>query len=86
MDQQEIDARLLHLTAYVGALESLLFAVFGELSATVRERIFRSFSQGERELSDLMPFENFTDEELETFREASERVKALITTLMPRPD
>jgi hypothetical protein len=78
MDQQEIETRLVRTIAHMGALEDMLLAIFDRLSPKTKKEVCRSFLKEGDQVADLMHFEEFTDAELEAYKEARERFYAIL--------
>jgi hypothetical protein len=78
MSLEDLEKTLTWQIAYTAALESLLLAMFDRLSQNVRKEIRDSFLADEEANANSMFFDTFTDEQLDMFKEAHQRVHSII--------
>lgn len=67
---------ILRLQAYVGALEGLLCAIVDQLPN--KDRVIAQFARDSAHFDEQAIAENFTDDELEAFKEANERLRDIV--------
>jgi len=69
--------QLLRLQAYVGALEGLVSVIVDQLPN--KEQVISQFMSEATSFDELAIGENFTDDELEAFKEAHTRLRHILS-------
>lgn len=75
-NNENLETRLVRMNAYIGALEEALVSILDNLPN--QKEVLASMATSQKTFDDLAISEDFTDEELDAFKEARRMLLSLV--------